>query len=75
MTIMSITTYHYFNDLASDFATVATVVTSPKFVVSSEFSYEAGERKLEELARTFNQQIEIRSYDNFVVHDITVVLP
>lgn len=75
MTIMSITTYHYFEGIAQDFATVTTVTTSPRFVITSELDYQAGERKLEELARTFNQQIEVRNYENFVVHDITMVLP
>ena len=75
MTIMSITTYHYFDDTTRDFATVATLTTNPHFVVSSELTYEAGERKIEELHNTFNQPIEIRNHDNFVVHDITVILP
>lgn len=75
MTIMNITTYHYFEDAARDFATVATMTTNPKFVVSSELTYEAGERKIEELHTVFNQPIETRNHDEFVVHDITVILP
>ena len=75
MTIMSITTYHYFENAAHDFATIVTMTTNPKFVVSSELTYEAGEQKIEELHKTFNQPIETRHHDDFVVHDITVILP